>query len=249
MLYRLRTRGAPHKGWWRGVVVGLLARQLCSREELAVALGVDARNRAGQWCVKETMSETSVDSAVTGLRARACRGRWHERRLGPTASAVLLLAGGTSLVLAACGSRFGSAATSPRGIRLCHSVADLTRLVVRRSDAFPQNHMRFSFPPEVTVTRADEVRAAAGALCALPGMPSGTINCPADFGITYHLVFYIGVRALAPVEVEASGCQVVHGLGAVRWVSGSPEFWPVLGAAMGIPSPTYATFRGSGPNG
>ena len=84
---------------------------------------------------------------------------------------------------------------------------------------------------------------------ALPDLPLGSLNCPADFGIVYHLVFSASERALPPIELDASGCQSVRGLGPARWVARSPEFWPTLGSAMGLSSPSYATFRGSGPNG
>jgi hypothetical protein len=169
-----------------------------------------------------------------------------------TGTAVLVAA---VFVLAACGSAVSgrdpglSRPASAADSTLCGSVASLDRLVVERSDAFPQNHMRFTFPAEVTVTDATPVRAAARALCALPKMPSGTFHCPADLGIVYHLAFSVGGRAFPTVKLEATGCQRVHGLGAVRWVARSPGFWPTLGRAMGLSSPSYATFRGSGPNG
>jgi len=95
---------------------------------------------------------------------------------------------------------------------LCRSVGNLNRLVLRRSDAFPQNHMRFSFAAEVTVTVASKVREAARALCALPRMPSGTFHCPADFGIAYHLVFSAGDRAFPPPRWTPP---------AARWSAGS----------------------------
>ena len=158
-----------------------------------------------------------------------------------------------ALVLAACGSAgsgdSGRSRPSAAESALCGSVPTLDRLVVHRSDAFPQNHMRFSFPAKVTVSDATKARAAARALCALPDLPLGSLNCPADFGIVYHLVFSAGERALPPVELDASGCQSVRGLGPAWWVARSPEFWPTLGRAMGLSSPSYAAFRGSGPNG
>ncbi|WP_201732388.1 hypothetical protein [Acidithrix sp. C25] len=131
---------------------------------------------------------------------------------------------------------------------LCQSVAALDRLTVRRSDAFPQNHMRFSFPTNVAVSNAILVRNVARALCALPKMPSGSINCPADFGITYRLAFFAGDREFPKVTIDSTGCASVKGIGAIRWVEQSPNFWHVLGVAMGLSTPGYATFRGSGPN-
>lgn len=142
-------------------------------------------------------------------------------------------------------SRQSSAASSA----LCGSKLGVRRLTVRRTDAFPQNRMRFSFPNQVTVTGVPEVTAAARALCSLPAMPRGTLHCPADFGIVYNLNFYAGKRLIAVVEVDASGCQTVSGLGHERWAARSPGFWRALGRSMKLPSPSYATFRGSGPNG
>ncbi|MHB8296606.1 MAG: hypothetical protein ACYDH5_18745 [Acidimicrobiales bacterium] len=165
-------------------------------------------------------------------------------------------------LLAACGSSVGrgdpgpSRLASAAGPPLCGSVPILDRLVVHRSDAFRQNYMafrqnymRFSFPAQVTVTDAARVRAAARALCSLPKMPTGAISCPADFGIIYHLAFSAGARVFPTVEVDATGCQAVRGLGPGRWAVRSPDLWPTLGRAMGLSSPSYATLRGSGPNG
>lgn len=157
-------------------------------------------------------------------------------------------------VLAACGNADGgvpgrSPSRSAAESTLCGSVPNLDRFVVHRSEAFPQNRMRLSFPAEVTVTVATKVSAAARALCSLPKMPGRPFNCPIALGIVYHLVFSAGERALPPVEVDATGCESARGLGPVLWLDGSPQFWPTLGRAMGLSSPSYSTFRGSGPNG
>ena len=45
--------------------------------------------------------------------------------------------------------------------------------------------------------------------------------------------------------MDATGCQGVKGLGAVRWVARSPEFWRVLGAAMGLAHPDAGLFAGT----
>ena len=86
----------------------------------------------------------------------------------------------------------------------------------------------------------------AQALCALPVMPSGTFACPADWAISYRLVF-TGRAGLAPVTAEASGCQVVTGLGAVRWTATSPGFWRTLAQAAGITPADGAVFGGTMP--
>jgi len=210
------------------------------------------RNQTPRPCVRQVMMQEGA--ATAGFSRAVPSSGWLVRRLATRATGTAVLVAAV-FVLAACGSAVSgrdpglSRPVSAADSTLCGSVASLDRLVVERSDAFPQNHMRFTFPAEVTVTDATPVSAAARALCALPKMPSGTFHCPADLGIVYHLAFSVGGRAFPTVEVEATGCQRVHGLGAVRWVARSPGFWPTLGRAMGLSSPSYATFRGSGPNG
>lgn len=166
--------------------------------------------------------------------------------------AATLFAG--SMLYAVSGSASGTAhaSSSPAAAAseptLCASIANLDRLVVRRRDAFPENHTRFTFPALVVVHSAGSVQDAAKALCALPKMPSGALHCPADWGITYHLSFSARGHTFPPVGVDATGCQEVHGLGPACWVARSPMFWKVLGRAMGIAHPDSRVFAGSGPN-
>ena len=225
------------------VAVGGSRRDIAQAQlKAAVAVTGQAASASGQLIAKATRAS---------IQTRALRGDG-STMLRPTAPVLLVAAG---LLLAACGtsarrSNPGSLRpTHPAGSTLCGSVSALDRLVVRRSDPFPQNHMHFSFPTEVTVTSAIAVRAAAQALCALPKMPSGAISCPADFGIAYQFVFFASKPAFPTVELDPSGCQVVRGLGPTRWAVRSPHLWPALGSAMGLASPSYGTFRGNGPNG
>lgn len=144
----------------------------------------------------------------------------------------------------------GSAGASPRSFSateptLCAAVTNLDRLMVSRTNAYPQNHFRFSFPSEVIVSKVALVRAVARALCAVPTMPSGVFHCPADFGITYHLTFAASNQTFPTVSVDATGCEKVRGLGHVRWVAKSPEFWRILGHSMGLAKPDRYTFTGS----
>lgn len=127
---------------------------------------------------------------------------------------------------------------------LCQAIGKLDRLVVRRTDAFPQNGFHFSFPDVVVVEKVALVKDAAEAVCALPRMPSGVFNCPADFGIEYQLTFSAEGRVFESVLVSATGCETVTGLGASRWVARSSWFWSRLGKSMGLSSPTWTTFRG-----
>jgi hypothetical protein len=165
----------------------------------------------------------------------------------------------TLLAAALCLTACGAATSSDRGratpgasptatpTALAQALSRLDRLVVLRSDAFPQNHISFSFPAKVTVSDPLEVQAVARALLALPAMPSTAFNAPIDLGITYRLVFATADERLPPISVDATGAQVVRGLGGTRWVARSPGFWRTLGTAMGLARPEYATFRGSMP--
>jgi hypothetical protein len=136
---------------------------------------------------------------------------------------------------------------------LCQLIGQLNRLEVRRSDALPQNHTHFSFPAIVTVTKPSAVQAVAKALCALPALPAGVFNGPADFGITYQLVFRAGKQHWPAVIVAAGGLQTVRGLGHTRWLlspaGSSAHFWRTLGTAMGLTSASNATFAGTRPAG
>jgi hypothetical protein len=170
------------------------------------------------------------------------------------ASAILLGAG-----LAACGGSGAGArqravpdATPPGADTpsLCVQVSNISSLVVDRRDAIPANHFSFSFPSAVRVAERASARAVATAVCHLPAVPSGAINCPADFGITYSLTFSrLHGASLRPVVIEATGCQTVSGAGGTRWLLTTIGFWTTLGRAMRLPQPSEATFRGTGPPG
>ncbi len=158
------------------------------------------------------------------------------------AAVVLLAAGPNAGAISHPSSPSARPAATPS---LCGSRGSLDRLEVTRTNSIPQNHFHFAFPASVTVTKTAAVRDAATALCALPVMPKKGLHCPADWGITYHLAFSAKGHAFPAVDVDATGCQGVKGLGAVRWVARSPEFWRVLGAAMGLAHPDAGLFAGT----
>lgn len=139
----------------------------------------------------------------------------------------------------------GSDSGSVAAPALCGSVAGLDRLVVSRADASAKNHVHFAFPGVVTVTDVAAVRGVARALCALPKIPRTSFACPADWGVTYQLVFSARGRAFPLVHADATGCQMVTGLGGARWTARSPQFWKTLGRAMGLAHPGQAVFAGS----
>lgn len=160
----------------------------------------------------------------------------------------VVLAGTCTLIVPGVAGAAPAAPQAARHTALCASATSVTRLVVRRVDAFPQNHVHFSFPASVVVDRRTAVRKVARAVCALPVMPTGAMHCPMDLGITYHLGFSRPHRRFREVVLDATGCQTVQGLTRARWIARSPRFWRDLGLAMRLKHPSWSTFRGSTPS-
>ena len=133
---------------------------------------------------------------------------------------------------------------SSGGSDLCSKQASVTRLVVSRVSALPQNHLHFAFPAGTTVRSPAQARAVAAAVCGLPAMPHGPMSCPADWGLSYRLSFAAGTRSFPVVTAAAGGCAAVTGAGPVRWTVRSPGFWTVLAHAMGVSAASAR--RGSG---
>ena len=139
-----------------------------------------------------------------------------------------------------------SATTQDRRLHLCQVIPRVNRLHVSRSA--PVTEFAFTFPPVVTVTRASAARAVARAACALPDAPTGAQACPAEFAVTYQLVFGIrGDKGMSgdAIVMNPTGCRVVSGIGRVREAISSNNFYQVLGRAMGLTNASDLTFRGS----
>jgi hypothetical protein len=117
---------------------------------------------------------------------------------------------------------------------LCSKQAAVTRLVVSRVTALPQNHLHFAFPARVTVPSPARARAVAAMVCGLPAVPHGPMSCPAGWGVSYRLSFAAGSKSFPVVTAGAGGCGVVTGAGPARWTARVPGFWTVLAHAMGI---------------
>jgi hypothetical protein len=174
---------------------------------------------------------------------------------------LVLAAAGTTALVAACGSQAATtssatqpASTSPASpgstatagsAALCAQPDAVTRLVVSRVSALPQNHLHFAFPAGTTVSSPARARAVAEAVCGLPTMPRVVMNCPADLGVSYRLSFAAGSASLPVVTASAGGCAGVAGAGPIRSADRSPGFWAVLAHAMGIS--TGAALRGTSP--
>lgn len=115
--------------------------------------------------------------------------------------------------------------------------------ILRTSD-FPQNHI----PPfEKTIRNAALAQHLYDALMALPVMPQGTYNCPADFGVAYHLTFYQGHADVASALVKPDGCEIATlPDGSSRWAAPDPGFWQVFASVTGVPESDIR--RGPGPD-
>jgi len=129
---------------------------------------------------------------------------------------------------------------------VCQMAYQVNQLQVIRNK--PLNKEIFVIPRVFTLKKLAGIQAAARALCALPTPPKGTTSCPMDFGVVYTFNFAatggVGGDVANPVALEASGCEIVTGLGSPRWAETSPTFWGVLGNALGLRSATLRTFEG-----
>jgi hypothetical protein len=169
-----------------------------------------------------------------------------------------IAAAAAGLALAACGTEqaattssatqaASSPSTSPAraGGLLCRDTASVTRLVVTRANALPQNHLHFAVPAGVTIASPATARGVAEAICGLPAMPHGQMmSCPADLGVSYRLSFAAGRGAFPVVTVTAGGCGGVSGAGPVRRAT-SAAFWTELAKALGAPHPGAAALQGT----
>jgi len=138
-----------------------------------------------------------------------------------------------------------SPGTTATQATLCRDTASVTGLKIVRDQVSRVPELQITFPNQVTVASPAHARAVARALCALPLMPRGIFNCPnLVVGTTYLLRFTAGGRQLSPVTIEATGCEVVTGVGPARRAATSPGFWRVLGTAAHLRSPGRSAFSG-----
>jgi len=144
-------------------------------------------------------------------------------------SAHLITICALSLLLVACGH---PASTLPATFQRPGARRVASVRAVLTSD-FPSNH----FPPfDRTSTSATKAQQLYNALLALPVMPAGTYNCPADFGNVYHLMFYDdSARLVATATVKPDGCETATlPDGSKRWAATDHSFWPTFAAAMNV---------------
>ena len=127
---------------------------------------------------------------------------------------------------------------------LCQVIPRVDRLIVTRRA--PGNQFVFTFPVVANVTSASAARAVASSACALPDIPSGVFHCPAEFPVSYHLVFAVkGEKGMGgdAIDVYSTGCSTVNGLGPDR--TPSPGFYRLLARSMGLKNAGNLTFTGT----
>ena len=173
-------------------------------------------------------------------------------RLGAADWAALVMAAGAIITVAACGSRVAASQPAPAGgagaasvpggravagVALCRHIPRLTRVVVSRTTPMRVLEPAMVLPRGITIGEPGPVRGLAAALCGLPALPRGPVNCPAQFrGSPLRLAFAAGRRPFPPVTVQVSGCRAVTGLGPARTAS-SAAFWRTLGEDLSLPNP------------
>jgi hypothetical protein len=180
---------------------------------------------------------TDNESRLAKLRGRA-----------GCASACCAALAAIGMLTAGCGTatppalvaanRTTSQTTGDGARQLCNGRHDnpikFRRLVVTLHAAIPANAVGRA-PGPWTVTSAAKMRRVQSALCALPKPRAGVYNCPEDLGISYRLRYYGPDGVLPAVTADATGCQMVTGIGnAARWAAESPRFWPTLTRAIGL---------------
>ena len=172
------------------------------------------------------------------------------RRPGAAGRTALAMAAvGAIITVAACGSQVAAgrpasaggagAASGPggravAGVALCGHIPQLTSVVVSRTTTLHVLEPALDLPPRITIGEPGPMRTLAAALCALPKMPRGPVNCPAPFTGSLRLAFAARGHPFPPVTVQVTGCRVVTGLGPARAAS-SAAFWRTLGKDLSLP--------------
>jgi len=165
---------------------------------------------------------------------------------------------GAIITVAACGSRVAAgqpasaggagAASVPggravAGVALCRHIPQLTSVVVSRTTTLHVLEPALVLPRRITIEEPGLVRTLAAALCGLPKMPRGPVNCPGPFSGSLRLAFAAGGYLYPTVTVQVSGCRVVTGLGPARAAS-SAAFWRILGTDLSLAYPQSTSHVG-----
>jgi hypothetical protein len=112
------------------------------------------------------------------------------------------------------------------GTAVCMHIPSLVKVTFVRTPSMVSG-TRIPQPSPVMVKDPAAVRRLAKLLCGLPG-DVGLMNCPADFGTGYRLVFATAQQGFSLVTVHTSGCRTVSGLGQARSWARSPQLGQVV---------------------
>jgi hypothetical protein len=126
----------------------------------------------------------------------------------------------------------------------CRLLARARAVLVVRSGSAP-GRRSFALPERMRLRGAIGVRALAGALCSVPPAGDTVYHCPADFFLRYAFRFEFAALPSVVAIVDPFGCELIMGAGPRRTAALAPGFWHKLGASLGLPHATLATFRGS----
>ena len=147
---------------------------------------------------------------------------------GPSGSAAT---GASGAAISASPAPDASGSVPASAAPLCTNISHLGTLVVSLAGGLGRGHLPVALPAGITFRDPARAQAVAAALCALPAMAPGAVNCPAGPGGSYRLVFAAGGRAYPPVLIRMTGCRTVSGLGPVRATSAA--LWNVLATELG----------------
>jgi hypothetical protein len=99
---------------------------------------------------------------------------------------------------------------------------------------------------DITVTDPSVVRSIFQETLTQPEQPAGEYNCPADFGVSYHLVFTSG-ETTTTADIDPDGCELIVLNGASgSGLETSSEYWMDLAKALGIKEPVIYPYTPPG---
>ena len=137
-------------------------------------------------------------------------------------------------LLAACTSSNDPASDVVAELRAKQPMID--RVQFDTATSIPANS-----PPQVVATATgDAARAIYAATLALPILPPGEYNCPANFGIIYNLTFTTSGESTIVGTATPTGCEIVTlnaEIGSAS-LSINGAYWRLLASDLGIDEST-----------
>lgn len=139
------------------------------------------------------------------------------------------------VVAAACG---GAVDSTPGSGSSGNGDSSVSEEIV--SVSFSSGSSNPAYPPpnvHVTVNDATRARALYKTLRAQPAFPQETLNCPADFEISYRVTFLSSAgTTVAWASLDPNGCEPLWiGSGSDQTELWADNVWPALAQGLGIP--------------